>query len=66
MQTEIFTPEHISNPESNSALLRHFYQLDNEIHDLYETVDYSLLFHSFEFAIMNATAKQLLRKLNVI
>lgn len=66
MQTELFTISNISNPETNSALLRRFYQLDNEIHHLYETVDYSVLFHSFEFAVMNATAKQLLRKLNVI
>jgi len=66
MQTELFTTEHISNSESNTALLRRFYQLDNEIHDLYETVDYSVLFHSFEFAVMNATAKLILRKLNIL
>lgn len=66
MQTELFTTSNTSNPESNSAILRRFSQLDNEIHDLYETVDYSVLFHSFEFACLNATAKQLLRQLDIL
>jgi len=65
MQTELFNiPE--ANTESNTSLLRRFYQLDNEIYHLYETVDYSVLFHSFHFALLNATAKQILRKLNII
>lgn len=51
---------------SNHSKLLEFYRLDKEIEQWYDTYSYKELFHSFEFACMNARAKNILRQLQAI
>lgn len=59
-------PIETGSTNTNTDCLRRFWELDREIAEWYETKPYKEIFHSFEFALMNTTAKGLLRKLNII
>lgn len=49
--------------QSNHAKLMEFRRLDSEIAEWQKTKSYNELFHSLEFAVMNARAKQILKQL---
>lgn len=54
------------NPLSNHSKLREFYEIDKEIEHWQKTKSHEELSHSFEYALMKARAKQILKQLNII
>ncbi len=52
--------------ESNHSKLKEFYRLDNEIAQQQETKSYKELFHSLEYALLNARAKFILKQLDIL